>query len=150
MTALFLSTQASVQKVKPQIDFGPAPSVPTDAGFELIFRPDPTIWDGRFTNNGWLQELPKPISKLVWENAAFMSLATAERLGVADGGVVAITSQGRTIEAPALVSPGHAENTLTLHFGYGRSRTGASAREPVSTRSPSGPPPRRDSPSARR
>jgi MoCo/4Fe-4S cofactor protein with predicted Tat translocation signal len=118
-------TRLPAQKVSPKGDLGPAPaSLAAGEGFELIFRPDPTIWDGRFTNNGWLQELPKPISKLVWENAAYVSLATAEKLGVADGGMVSVTYKGRTIEAPALISPGHADNTVVLHFGYGRTRTG--------------------------
>src|SRR5690606_10814712 len=52
------------------------------AGMELIFRPDPSVYDGRFANNGWLQELPKPINKLTWDNAALVSPRTAERLGV--------------------------------------------------------------------
>ena len=51
----------------------------------MIFRPDPTIYDGRFANNGWLQELPKPITKLTWDNAAIISPATAHRLGVQNG-----------------------------------------------------------------
>ena len=59
----------------------PPPSMPT-GGLEINFRPDPTIWDGRFANNGWLQELPKPLTKLTWENAALISPLTANRLGL--------------------------------------------------------------------
>ncbi len=98
---------------------------PVDSsGIELVFRPDPTIWDGRFNNNGWLQELPKPITKLTWENAAHLSLATAEKLGVNTGDVIELAHEGREIEAPVWIMPGHANNSITVHFGYGRSRTG--------------------------
>src|SRR5712692_130743 len=59
---------------------------PAEGKLEIVFRPDPTIWDGRFANNGWLQELPKPQSKLTWDNAAYLSPATAIRLGLAPAG----------------------------------------------------------------
>ena len=101
---------------------------------EVVFRPDPTIYDGRFANNGWLQELPKPITKLTWDNAAIMSPATASQLGVLyktlDVGqdfpapMVELTYQGRTIKAPVWVQPGHAEGSVTLYLGYGRTRAG--------------------------
>jgi MoCo/4Fe-4S cofactor protein with predicted Tat translocation signal len=101
---------------------------------EVIFRPDPTIYDGRFANNGWLQELPKPITKLTWDNAAIMSPATASRLGVLmentlDYGeigvpMVELTYQGRTLRAPVLAQPGHANGAVTLHLGYGRTKAG--------------------------
>ena len=117
-------TALPVVKVEPKGDLGAAPVVASGEGLELIFRPDPTVWDGRFANNGWLQELPKPITKLTWENAAFMSLATAEKLGVVDGEVVELSLQGRHVEAPVMILPGQAEGTITLHFGYGRARAG--------------------------
>jgi len=90
----------------------------------VIFRPDPTIYDGRFANNGWLQELPKPLTKLVWDNAALVSPATAGRFNLTNEDVVEITSEGRKIRAPVWLSPGHADNTLTLFLGYGRTRAG--------------------------
>ena len=103
---------------------------------EVIFRPDPTIYDGRFANNGWLQELPKPITKLTWDNAAVMSPATATRLGLPvvqtldydSTGVpmVELTYQGRSLRAPVLVQPGHVNGAVTLHLGYGRTRAGRS------------------------
>ena len=109
---------------------------PRRAGeFEIVFRPDPTIFDGRFANNGWLQELPKPITKLTWDNAALMSPATAEELGVsvtarvrrtaastahAIVDVVELTYRGRTVEAPVWIMPGHADGAITVHLGYGR------------------------------
>jgi Fe-S-cluster-containing dehydrogenase component len=96
------------------------------SGLEIVFRPDPTIYDGRFANNAWLQEVPKPISKLTWDNALLLSPATARKLGIASEEVVRITARGRAIEAAAWILPGHAEDSATLHFGYGRSRGGKS------------------------
>jgi molybdopterin-containing oxidoreductase family iron-sulfur binding subunit len=93
-------------------------------GFELIFRPDPTIHDGRFANNGWLQELPKPLSKLTWDNAALLAPAAAARLGVVNGDVVEIAANGRSLRAPVWIQPAHPDNAVTLHLGYGRRRTG--------------------------
>ncbi len=110
-----------------------SPSVPTLAGeqpaaapqgLELIFRPDPTVWDGRFANNGWLQELPKPLTKLTWDNAALLSPATAERLGLRNEEVVELRYQGRTVRAPVWLLPGQADEAVTIHLGYGRWRAG--------------------------
>jgi MoCo/4Fe-4S cofactor protein with predicted Tat translocation signal len=91
---------------------------------EAIFRPDPTIYDGRFANNGWLQELPKPITKLTWDNAAIISPATAHRFHLETGDMLRLTYQGRTLHAPAWVQPGHIDGAVTLHLGYGRTRSG--------------------------
>jgi len=91
---------------------------------EVMFRPDPTIYDGRFANNGWLQELPKPITKLTWDNAAIISPATAHRLGVETGDKLKLRYQGHSLEAPAWVQPGHIDGAVTLHLGYGRTRAG--------------------------
>ena len=74
---------------------------------EVIFRPDPMIYDGRFANNGWLQELPRPITKLTWDNAAIMSPATASRLNVATGDMLELTYEGRSLRAPVWIQPGH-------------------------------------------
>jgi len=93
-------------------------------GLEIAFRPDPTIWDGRFANNGWLQELPKPLTKLTWDNAALISPKAAERLGLANGDVAELRYGGRALEAPVWIMPGQAENTVTVHLGYGRWRSG--------------------------
>src|SRR6202521_4609308 len=73
---------------------------PVAGELEFLFRPDPTIHDGRFANNGWLQELPKPLTKLTWDNTAQLSPATAERLGLSTGQVVELRFQGRTVRAP--------------------------------------------------
>jgi len=96
----------------------------TPSGLELLFQPDPNIWDGRFANNGWLQELPKPMTKLTWDNAALVSPATAERLGLQYETVVELHFQGRTVRAPVWIVPGHADEAVTVHLGYGRWHTG--------------------------
>ena len=105
---------------------GGIPAAPSVAahGLDLVFRPDPAVWDGRFANNGWLQELPKPLTKLTWDNAALMSPAAAERLGVQNGDVVELTYATRRVKAPAWILPGQADGTVTLHLGYGRTRAG--------------------------
>jgi Fe-S-cluster-containing dehydrogenase component len=82
------------------------------------------VWDGRYANNGWLQELPKPLTKLVWGNAALLAPETAAALGVEPEDVIEIEVGGRSIRAPVWIAPGHAENTLTLPLGYGRTRAG--------------------------
>jgi MoCo/4Fe-4S cofactor protein with predicted Tat translocation signal len=103
----------------------PPPAAPAaGAGLELAVRPDPTVWDGRFANNGWLQECPKPLTKLTWDNAALLSPALAERLHIANEELLELRLAGRTLRAPAWILPGQAENTLTLHLGYGRTRAG--------------------------
>jgi MoCo/4Fe-4S cofactor protein with predicted Tat translocation signal len=101
---------------------------------EILFRPDPTIFDGRFANNSWLQELPKPLTNLTWDNAALVSPATAERLGLgysigskgteAVADVIELQFQRRTIRAPVWIMPGQADDTVTVHLGYGRTRAG--------------------------
>lgn len=105
-------------------------------GLEIIFRPDPSILDGRFANNGWLQELPRPLTKLTWGNAAIVSPATAERLGFdleeltrtemrgLPAPVVELSYRGRRAFAPVFVLPGHPDESVTVNLGYGRTRAG--------------------------
>jgi MoCo/4Fe-4S cofactor protein with predicted Tat translocation signal len=93
-------------------------------GLEVMFAPDPTIYDGRFANNGWLQELPKPLTKITWDNAVLVSPATADRLRLASGDIVEIALKGRTLSAPVWIQPGHAAEALTVYFGLGRTRAG--------------------------
>ena len=95
-----------------------------DAGTELIFRADPTVWDGHYANNGWLQELPKPLTKLTWDNAALMGPAMANRLGVENTDVVELAYRDRKVNAPVWILPGHPDETVTVHLGYGRRRAG--------------------------
>jgi molybdopterin-containing oxidoreductase family iron-sulfur binding subunit len=107
-----------------------APAVPPPVpagdpgGVEVVFRPDPYLLDGRYANNAWLQELPRPITKLVWDNAALVAPATAERLGLAAGDVVELVHEGQRLRTPVWIVPGHAADALTLHYGWGRARGG--------------------------
>jgi molybdopterin-containing oxidoreductase family iron-sulfur binding subunit len=95
-------------------------------GLELVLLPDPTLHDGRFANNGWLQECPKPLTKLTWDNALLLSPATARRLEVGNEDLVKLTTAtGEVLEVPVWVLPGQADGTATLHVGYGRRRGGA-------------------------
>jgi molybdopterin-containing oxidoreductase family iron-sulfur binding subunit len=100
-----------------------APAAPA-SGLEIVFRPDPSLYDGRFANNGWLQELPKQVTNLSWDNAALMSLATAESLKLEQSDAVKIEAGGRSVIAPVLVVPGHADGSVTLHLGLGRREGG--------------------------
>ena len=112
---------------------------PGTGRFEIVFRPDPTLFDGRFANNGWLQELPKPVTKLTWDNAALMSPKTAQKLGIAyvhdsssrssaTGGehghafvdVVELTYRGRRIKAPVWIHARPRRRRVTVHLGHGR------------------------------
>ena len=110
-----------------------APKAAAAEGLEIAFRPDPSVFDGRFANLGWLQELPKPLSKITWDNAAFLSPATAAKLGgistVANANghhtdVVELELGGRSVKASAWVLPGQPDDVVTVHLGYGRSRAG--------------------------
>jgi molybdopterin-containing oxidoreductase family iron-sulfur binding subunit len=111
---------------------GAAPSiagvkVPTPSAkdsFEIIFRPDPNIYDGRYSNVGWLQELPKPVTNLAWDNAALVSGATLTKLAVEEGDIVELTVGSAKVKAPILVAPGHPDNSATLYLGYGRESSG--------------------------
>ncbi len=94
---------------------------------ELVFRPDHSIYDGRFAANGWLQELPKPLTKVTWDNVALVSPATASRLGLSTSDVVELRSQGRVIRAPIWVLAGQADDTITVTLGYGRSKGAGAA-----------------------
>src|SRR5579863_7644741 len=93
-------------------------------GLEIIFRPDPAIWDGSWANNGWLQELSKPQNKMTWDNAAWISPTTAQKLGVNTEDMLELKYQGRTLTVPVWVMPGHANDSVTVHLGYGRTHAG--------------------------
>lgn len=101
------------------------PESSSATGLEIIYRPDPCIWDGRFANNGWLQELPKPLTTLTWENVAHMSPATAKQIGVTSEERVKLTYQGVSVDCPVWVMPGHPDNCITVHLGFGRTHAGA-------------------------
>ena len=97
-----------------------AKSQAASSELELVFLPDPTIWDGRFSNNGWLQELLKPLTKITWDNAVFIAPETASRFSLDHEDVVEIRDDNRVIQGPIWVLPGQEENTIALHFGYGK------------------------------
>ena len=98
----------------------PATQSAPQGGYELIFRPDPTIWDGRYGNNGWLQELPKPLTKVTWDNVALISYRTSVELGVSNGDLVLLEYKGRKLRIPAWILPGQPDGSVTVHLGYGR------------------------------
>jgi molybdopterin-containing oxidoreductase family iron-sulfur binding subunit len=103
------------------------PNIPVTAstgGIELVFRPDPSIFDGRFSNNSWLQELPKTLSKVSWDNVIQMSPATAQQLGFDNEAVIEIVHEGRTLKGPVWMMPGHADQSVTVFLGYGRTHAG--------------------------
>jgi molybdopterin-containing oxidoreductase family iron-sulfur binding subunit len=124
----------------PAQNTGETPAPPaTGNQYEVIFRADPTIYDGRFANNGWLQELPKPLTKITWDNVAMVSAATAAKIGVtaqnyeegkhgreAYVDVVRLSHGDRKVikEVPVWVMPGQPDDVITVHLGYGRTVAG--------------------------
>ncbi|RKZ13305.1 molybdopterin oxidoreductase, partial [bacterium] len=106
-------------RIAPPTDAGP------DAGnLEISFAHDQSVWDGRFTDNAWLQEMPDFMTKLTWDNAALVGPSTADELGVRHGDVVELELDGRKVEAPVYVLPGQARHSVTVNLGYGRTDTG--------------------------
>jgi MoCo/4Fe-4S cofactor protein with predicted Tat translocation signal len=96
----------------------------TTLGFEINFRRDPSVYDGRFSNNGWLQELPKPMSKLTWDNPVLIGPAMAARLGLKTEDLIELELNGKKVTAPVWVQAGHPDNSVTAFLGYGRRRAG--------------------------
>ena len=93
-------------------------------GLEILYALDSTVYDGRYANNGWLQELPKPLTHMSWDNAAMLSPRTAEKQGLQSRDVVELTSGGRMLRVAVWVLPGHADDAVTISLGYGRTRAG--------------------------
>ncbi|MDR3727480.1 MAG: TAT-variant-translocated molybdopterin oxidoreductase [Terracidiphilus sp.] len=106
------------------VQFYKSPAPSSKDALEIIFRPDPNVYDGRWSNVGWLQELPKPVTNLSWDNAALVSGATLTKLGLEEDDIVELTVEGRKVKAPVLVVPGHPDNSVTVYLGYGRSFAG--------------------------
>jgi molybdopterin-containing oxidoreductase family iron-sulfur binding subunit len=110
-------------------------TVPGDGAVEVCLRPDPHLWDGRYANNGWLLELPRPLTRLTWDNVALMSPRRAQALGIPldfspnreAAPCVTLSSRGRSLTLAAWIQPGHPEDTVTIHFGFGRRRGGSLA-----------------------
>jgi molybdopterin-containing oxidoreductase family iron-sulfur binding subunit len=101
------------------------PSAAAAEGLELTFRLDPSIWDGRFANNGWLQELPKPLTTLTWDNVAMVSPKLAEQQGLQNGDVIELSYKGRKLSAPVWIMPGQPDESVAITLGYGRSKAGS-------------------------
>jgi molybdopterin-containing oxidoreductase family iron-sulfur binding subunit len=101
-----------------------AAATPANSQLEIVFCRSAAVYDGRYANNGWLQELPDPMTKLTWDNAALVSPATAAKLGIAHGAVVRLTFGGRTVQMPAYVMPGQAAGSVAVALGYGRTAAG--------------------------
>ena len=134
------NTQSTAKAFAPKSEATAAGlSQQTGDGYQVIFRADPTIYDGRFANNGWLQELPKPLTKITWDNVAMVSPATAQKLGVSAPNyeegkhgreayvdVVRLAHGDRQIvkEVPVFVMPGQPDDVITVHLGYGRTVAG--------------------------
>jgi molybdopterin-containing oxidoreductase family iron-sulfur binding subunit len=112
-------TQPGKARAVPQLSY--------DAGLQglsLILAPDPSVLDGRWANNAWLQELPRPLTHIVWDNAALVSPSFAARLGASNGDLLKLECGPSTVEAAAWVMPGQADDCVTLSLGYGRTRAG--------------------------
>jgi molybdopterin-containing oxidoreductase family iron-sulfur binding subunit len=100
-----------------------APAAPVSFdrdAFAIVLEPDARVHDGSFANNAWLQELPDPVTKLTWDNAALIAPGTAQRLAVATGDVLEIRRNGAVVHIPAIVVNGTADGTIAVHLGYGR------------------------------
>ncbi len=102
----------------------PAPAQVDPNSLEVNLRRDPSVYDGQFANNGWLQELPKPMSKLTWDNAVLVSPKMAEREGLKSMDVVKLELNGRSIAGPVWIQAGHPDHSVTVHLGYGRRAAG--------------------------
>jgi molybdopterin-containing oxidoreductase family iron-sulfur binding subunit len=104
----------------------------TADNLEIVFQSSPSTFDGRFANNGWLMELPDPVTKITWDNVAAISFATAKELGLGNHvikgenkqSVIKIQYQGRELEMPVWIQPGHADHSVTVTLGYGRTSAG--------------------------
>ena len=103
-------------------DFPSVGELPTadPSAIELNIRRDPTIYDGQFSNNGWLQELPKPMTKLTWDNAVLIGPKMAERTRIKTEDVVELELNGKKVTGPVWIQAGHPDNSVTVFLGYGR------------------------------
>jgi MoCo/4Fe-4S cofactor protein with predicted Tat translocation signal len=100
------------------------PNSPNSQQIELNFRRDPSIYDGRFSNNGWLQELPNPMTKMTWDNPVLIGPAMAERMQLKSEDMVELELNEKKVTAPIWVQAGHPDNSVTVFLGYGRRRAG--------------------------
>ncbi|MDX2019842.1 MAG: TAT-variant-translocated molybdopterin oxidoreductase [Deltaproteobacteria bacterium] len=118
--AVSLDGAALAAALRPQL-----PSLAKEAGLELAFVLDSKVADGRHANNGWLQELPHPVTKITWDNAVLLSHATASRLSLKTADIVEVSLGDRKVRGPVYVQPGQAEESVTVALGYGRTAAGS-------------------------
>ena len=117
--------------VTPSNNFGAAQSLPSGS-MEIVFRPDVYMYDGRYANNVWLQELPHPMTKLTWDNAIFLSPKTAKRLRFDNQQHVRLTYRGRNVQGSIWILPGQPDESMTVDLGWGGGMPGGPATGPVS------------------
>ena len=115
---------SAAERLSLTTDAPPRAGTTTGGDLELLFRPDPSLFDGRYATNGWLQELPRPLTKLTWGNAVFVSPAQAAEWDLANGQVVEVAAGGSQVRGPAWILPGQEARTVTVHLGYGRREVG--------------------------
>jgi MoCo/4Fe-4S cofactor protein with predicted Tat translocation signal len=97
-----------------------APAATPSGGIEISFRPDAAIYDGRYANNGWQQEIPRQVTNISWDNAALLSMDTMGKLGIEENEAIELELNGRKVIAPVLMVPGHPNDCVTVHLGSGR------------------------------
>ncbi|MEQ1884104.1 MAG: TAT-variant-translocated molybdopterin oxidoreductase [Bryobacteraceae bacterium] len=119
-TAESVKASADAKKIAAALQAEPKPA----AGIEVGFYPSSSVWDGRYANNGWLQETPDPMTKLTWGNAAMISPATARKNRLNDGDVISISKGGVKMQAAVMIQPGHADEAISIALGYGRQKVG--------------------------
>ncbi len=119
------AARAVARAAAPRAAASPMPVARRSDDVELLLAPDPTLGDGRHANNAWLQELPKPLTTLTWDNAALVSPAFAAWRGLDNEDVVELRIGDNAVRAPVWILPGHADNAVTLHLGFGRTRAGS-------------------------
>ena len=120
----WIEDTAFANAASPKIAIPQVPAPSAKDAVEIIFRPDPNIYDGRWSNVGWLQELPKPVTSLSWDNAAIVSGAMLTKLGLEEDDIVELSVGGGKVKAPVIVAPGHPDNSVTVYLGYGREFAG--------------------------
>jgi MoCo/4Fe-4S cofactor protein with predicted Tat translocation signal len=113
----------------------PSQPAAAESGLEIIFRPDPTVWDGSFANNGWLQELPKPLTKITWDTSAWINPQLARERGLDDGDIIELKYRGNTARLPVFKVGGHPKQSVTVFLGYGRSKAGRVGTAPKESQS---------------
>ena len=120
----FANTMAPAKTLAPKGGNIPATNAVSAEAMEVIFRRDPMTYDGSKANNGWLQETPKPITNLCWDNAVFISPNQAKKSGLETGDIIEIDVNGRKVNGPIWPQPGHPDNSITVFLGYGRTKAG--------------------------